>query len=51
MFGKTYVIVKYSNISEVYSDPRQTSKIKLFAKIVNAFHPFTIYAKSSILDV
>ena len=37
--------------SEAYPDPSWTSKIGLFAKIVNRFHPLTIFAKSSILDV
>ena len=36
---------------EAYSEPCQTSKIELFAKIVNGFQPLTIFAKSSVLDV
>ena len=34
-----------------YSEPRQTSKMKLCAKIVHGFRPLTIIVKSSILDV
>ena len=34
-----------------YSEPRQTSKLKLCAKIVHGFRPLTIIVKSSILDV
>ena len=34
-----------------YSEPYETSKMELFAKIVNGFQLFTIFAKSSILDI
>ena len=37
--------------SEVYSEPCQTSKIKLLPKIVNGFSPLNIFTKSFILDV
>ena len=37
--------------AEVHLKPSQTSKIELFAKIVNGFLPLTFIAKSSILDV
>ena len=37
--------------SEAYSEPCQTTKIEVFAKKVNSFSFFTIFAKSSILDV
>ena len=37
--------------AEVYSEPCQISKIKLFVKIVNGFQQLTIFAKSSTLDV
>ena len=36
---------------ETYSETSQTSKMKLFAKIVNGFQPLTILAKSSSLEV
>ena len=36
---------------EAYSEPCQTSKIELFAKIVNEWKLLTIFKKSSILDV
>ena len=38
-------------ISEAYSEPSWTSKMDLFAKIVNGWTPLTIFAKRSILDV
>ena len=37
--------------SEAYSEPAQTSKVKVFAEIVNGFWFSTIFAKISILDV
>ena len=37
--------------SGAYSEPYQTSKMELFAKIVNDFQPLTIFAKSSVVDV
>ena len=37
--------------SEAYSEPRQTSKIEHFAKIVYGFEPLTFLSESSILDV
>ena len=37
--------------SEPYSEPIQTSKVKVFGEIVNGFWFLTIFAKSSILDV
>ena len=33
----------------MYSEPSSTSKMMLFAKIVNDFQTLTIFAKSSIL--
>ena len=39
------------NCPRAYSEPCQTSKMNLFAQIVNGIHPFTIFAKSSILEV
>ena len=37
--------------TEAYLEPCQTSKEELFAKVVNCFQPWTIFAKNSILDV
>ena len=37
--------------SEAYSEPCQTSKVEIFAKIVNGFCQLTIFSKRSILDV
>ena len=39
------------HLSEAYSEPYQTSKMKLFAKMVKSFQPLTILTKSSILEV
>ena len=36
---------------EAYSEPSGTSKMEVFAKIVNSCQPLIIFAKSSILDV
>ena len=35
---------------EAYSEPRQKSKMEIFAKIVHNFRRLTISVKSSILD-
>ena len=35
----------------MYAEPCQTSKMKLFGKIVEVVQPLTSYAKSSMLDV
>ena len=37
--------------SEVYSEPCQTSRMELFAKIVNGFSFLTIFTKISIINV
>ena len=37
--------------AEAYSEPSQTYKMDLFAKIVIGFQPFTIFAKNYILDI
>ena len=39
------------NNAEACSEPSQTSKLELFAKILNGWKPLTIIAKSSILGV
>ena len=36
---------------EVYSESSQTSKMGLFANVVNCRKPLNIFAKGSILDV
>ena len=41
--------IKY--IAEACSEPCQTPKMELFAKIVDGWHPLNIFTKSSILDV
>ena len=38
-------------ITEAYSEPCQISKMELFTKVVNSFHPLTIFAKRCVLDV
>ena len=35
---------------EAYSEPSQTSKLELFAKIVNGYKPLTIFAKLRFLE-
>ena len=35
----------YIYISEVYSEPYQTSKMELFAKIGNGYDPFKAYSR------
>ena len=35
----------------MYSEPSQTSKMKLFAKIIKGFQQLTIFVERSILDV
>ena len=39
------------NPSKIHSEPCQTSKIEIFANIVNYQKPLTIFVKSSSLDV
>ena len=41
----------YSGIPEVYSEPSQTSRMELFAKTMNGWKLWIIFAKSYILDV
>ena len=41
----------FVNWTEVYSNSCQTSKVKLFSKIVKNLQPLTILGKSSILDI
>ena len=38
-------------VAEAYPRPCKTSKMKLFAKIVDGFQPSTVFAKSAILIV
>ena len=51
-FGKTGMLwkvrskYKYTIETETYSEPSRTSKMKLFAKIVDGFQPLTILEKS-----
>ena len=46
-----YLLPVTISIVEAYLEPSQTSKMDLFAKIVNRFQPLTIFAESSMLDV
>ena len=39
------------DITEMYLEPTQLSKMQLFAKIVKGFQDITIFRKTSILDV
>ena len=49
-FGnKMFYNIKFQ--TEAYSEPSRTSKMELFAKIVNSRTPLIIFTKSSILDV
>ena len=41
----------FSRITESYSEPFQTSKVKPFVKMDNGWKPLIIFAKSAILDV
>ena len=34
-----------------YTEPYQTSKMELFAKIVNGFYQFTMFTKHSTLEI
>ena len=43
--------IHFRNYYSDDSEPSQTSKMELFPKIVNGFQPFTIFVKSSIIDV
>ena len=45
------IISKNIANSDPYSEPTQKSKIKLFAKTINAWKPLFIFIKSFILDV
>ena len=47
MFGK----MCSENLSKIHSEPCQTSKMEIFAKILNYEKPLTIFVKSSSLDV
>ena len=45
------IIAKTPGSSETYSEPSQTFKMELFAKIIGCIQPLTIFAKRSILGV
>ena len=38
-------------VTEVHSEPSQTSKMELFVKILNSLQPLTIFARAPIFDV
>ena len=48
---KTLLNIRNIDVSEAHSEPYQISKTTLFAEIVNGWKPFTIFVKSSILDI
>ena len=48
---KQFIKKMYIKVLVAYSEPRETSKMECFAKVVNGFQPLTIFAKCSILDV
>ena len=45
------LLLSYIYFSEAHSEPSQTSKLKLFVKIVHSRKPLTNFAKRSIIDV
>ena len=47
MFGK----LGSESLIKIHWEPCKTSKMKIFAKLVNYHKPLTIFAKSSSLDV
>ena len=49
--NKIHTSSMFKTYPEAYLDACQTSKMERFAKIVNGWIPFTIFAKCSILDV
>ena len=46
-----FLVSNHYRNTEAYSESRQTSKMKLFAKLFNCWKPLTIFAKYFILDV
>ena len=46
-----FYVTRDEYIIEAYSEPCQASKMEHFAKIVNGFHPLTLFAKRSMLVV
>ena len=40
-----------THLSEAYSEPYTTSKMRFFEKMVEDFQPLTIFTKSFFLDV
>ena len=46
-----FVLLWIIQIAEVYSEPRTTSTMELFAKLVKGFQLLTIFIKSSILHI
>ena len=43
--------IRMTLLTEAYSEPCETSKMKLFAKIVNGFKSLIIFTKSFVLGV
>ena len=50
-FIHSYVFLLIAPLLDPYSEPSQTSKMELFAKLVKGFLPLTVFAKSYILDI
>ena len=48
---KLCISVSLYSVSEAYSEPSQTPKMKHFSEIINVWKPFTIFTKSSFLDI
>ena len=46
-----FSLIKQGIVTDGFSEPSQTSKKELFAKIVNGFTHLIIFAKSSIFDI
>ena len=38
-------------LTKVHSEPSQTSKMEFFGKLIDGFQPFSIFARSFIIDV
>ena len=50
VFLSCYIAMSPKNL-ETYSEPSQTSKMELLAKIIHGGKPLTIFAKNAIVDV
>lgn len=48
---KVAILQKIDSFAGVYSEPSQTSKVKVIVKVANSFNSLTILAKNFILEV